>query len=183
MLGCHIFLIVGSSDFSSCSHLHTTIQTYMYSIPQRTSAQLFALTLQKSMLALDVPVYTIWSACVNSAFDSVYHKLDLSGDLVHFFCKLSAKYCIDLRHTQTYSYPLVLVLPCGRQASHPSQWAAPPHRLVLMWACAQHWKSQAWRQEGPRQNISERGRGKARDGNRNVEWKDIVTPGRLGRHI
>ena len=30
----------------------------------------------KSKLALDVPVYTIWSACVNFAFDSVYHKLD-----------------------------------------------------------------------------------------------------------
>ena len=35
--------------------------------------------LEKSKWALDVSVYTIWSACVKFAFDLVYHKLNLFG--------------------------------------------------------------------------------------------------------
>ena len=45
--------------------------------------QLFALTCRKAQH--DEPVYTIWSACVNFAFDSVYYSLDLSELHFHYF--------------------------------------------------------------------------------------------------
>ena len=57
--------------------------------------------LAKSKLALDMPVYTTWSACVNFAFDSVYHKLDLSAGLFHYFCKVSANCCNRAWYTPT----------------------------------------------------------------------------------
>ena len=44
----------------------------------------------KFKLELGVPLYTILIACVNFAFDSVDHKLDLSAVLFHIFCKVSA---------------------------------------------------------------------------------------------
>ena len=47
--------------------------------------------LAKSKLELDVPVYTILIACVNFAFDSIHHKLDLSA--LHF-CEVIANCCI-----------------------------------------------------------------------------------------
>ena len=56
-----------------------------------TNYTAFCTDLAKPKLALDVPVYTISSACVNFAFDSVYHKLDLSEPPFYYFCKVNAK--------------------------------------------------------------------------------------------
>ena len=46
--------------------------------------------LANSELAVAVPVYTIFIVRVNLAFDSVYHKLDLSGPS---FGKVHANFC------------------------------------------------------------------------------------------
>ena len=64
--------------------------------------------LAKFKLALDVPVHTIWSACANFAFDSVYHKLDIFFTFF-FFCKVSANYCISNRPSKITKDVSVLV--------------------------------------------------------------------------